>query len=109
MLKLHGSVGWRSGGPDELSFDDLYLSYLLPESLQSSIVDVDARPFHDSLPHALAYPSFMKRLENRFILDIWRRADEALRRADEVEIWGYSLPPSDSTARVLLQSLRPRA
>ena len=108
VLKLHGSVGWHSGGCDDLLFDDVYLQYLLPESLSTPIVDFDSRPFQDSLPHALAYPSFLKRFENRFILDIWRRADEALRRADAVEIWGYSLPPSDSAVGVLLQSLRSR-
>jgi hypothetical protein len=109
VLKLHGSVGWRSGARNELSFDDVYLSHLLPEPLQSFIVDADARPFNGSLPYLLAYPSFLKPLENLFILDIWRQADEALRNADEVEIWGYSLPPSDSAARVLMQSLRWRA
>lgn len=109
VLKLHGSVGWRSGGRNELSFDKLFLGSLLPASLEASIVDCDARLFDDSLPHALAYPSFLKKLENRFLLDIWHQADEAFRKADAVEIWGYSLPPSDSAARVLLLSLSARA
>lgn len=109
VLKLHGSVGWRSGSPDELLFDNLYLQYLLPDGLGASVIDFDARAFHDTLPHALAYPSFLKRFENRYILDIWRQADEALNKADGVEIWGYSLPPSDSAMRVLLLSLRSRA
>jgi hypothetical protein len=109
VLKLHGSVGWRSGSSDELLFDNLYLQYLLPERLSGTLIDFDARAFHDTLPHALAYPSFLKRFENRFILDIWRQADEALNKADAVEIWGYSLPPSDSAMRVLLLSLRSHA
>jgi hypothetical protein len=109
VLKLHGSVGWRSGSPQELLFDNLYLQYLLPVGLGATVIDFDVRPFHDTLPHALAYPSFLKRFENRFILDIWRQADEALNKTDAVEIWGYSLPPSDSAMRVLLLSLRSRA
>jgi hypothetical protein len=109
VLKLHGSVGWRSGSPHELLFDNLYLQYLLPVELGATVIDFDARAFHDTLPHALAYPSFLKRFENRFILDIWRQADEALNKATAVEIWGYSLPPSDSAMRVLLLSLRSRA
>jgi hypothetical protein len=109
VLKLHGSVGWRSGNNHELMFDNLWLQFLLPASLVETIVDADARLFADTLPHALAYPSYLKRFENRFILEIWHRADQALRRADEVEIWGYSLPASDSAVGVLLQSLRARA
>lgn len=109
VLKLHGSVGWRSGNPDELIFENLWLHDLLPQSLDLPIVDRDDRPFADTLPHALAYPSFLKRFENRFMLEIWRQADQSLRVADKVEIWGYSFPPSDSAVGVLLQSLRARA
>lgn len=109
VLKLHGSVGWHAGNNNELIFDDLWLQHLLPALLKETIVDSDARPFADTLPHALAYPSFLKRFQNRLILEIWHRADEALRRAHEVQIWGYSLPPSDSAVGVLLQPLRVRA
>ena len=45
-------------------------------------------------------PRFSKYSENRFILTIWQQAYEVLARANEVEIIGYSLPPSDSAARV---------
>jgi hypothetical protein len=70
------------------------------------LVDADARAFHDMLPPQLSYPSFMKRFENRYIRSIWRCADAALRSADIVEFWGYSLPASDSAIGVLLQALR---
>jgi hypothetical protein len=56
----------------------------------------------------LAYPSFLKKLDVPAILDIWRKADVALRQADDIEIWGYSLPESDASARVLFNSLRDR-
>jgi hypothetical protein len=42
------------------------------------------------------------------VLDIWRQADVALRQAQEIEIWGYSLAESDAAARALLNQLRTR-
>jgi hypothetical protein len=107
VLKLHGSVGWRRGSRDELLFDNDYLNHLLPEPLQC-MVDADIRKFRNSLRPLLAYPSFLKQLDNRIILNIWQQAHEALGRAKEVEIFGYSLPPSDSAARGLLLPLRSR-
>ena len=39
---------------------------------------------------------------------IWRRAIEALLKADSVEVWGYSLPESDLAVRAILSPLRSR-
>jgi hypothetical protein len=37
---------------------------------------------------------------------IWYLAGKALAAANRVLVWGYSLPPSDAAARVLLNPLR---
>ena len=56
-----------------------------------------AQPDYDPV---LAYPSFLKKLDVSATLEIWQQADAALRQGDEVEVWGYSLPESDSAMRV---------
>jgi hypothetical protein len=55
-----------------------------------------------------AYPSFLKRFRGKEMREVWQPADEAQRRAESVEVWGYSLPESDSAVRVLLNVLRNR-
>jgi hypothetical protein len=37
---------------------------------------------------------------------IWYKAARALETANSVEVWGYSLPQSDTAVRTLLNSLR---
>ena len=37
---------------------------------------------------------------------VWHLAGEALRQAELVEVWGYSLPASDMAVRALLNILR---
>jgi len=37
---------------------------------------------------------------------IWYQAARSLDVADSVEVWGYSLPPSDTAVRTLLNGLR---
>ena len=57
----------------------------------------------------LLYPSFLKRIELPQLQKIWHEASVALCSADEVDIWGYSLPESDMAVRVLLNCLRFRS
>jgi hypothetical protein len=105
VLKLHGSVGWRFAGT-ELYLHNDFLQILLPPEEQV-VCAWDALRFGDGSP-AIAYPSFMKTFNAVPQLDIWWQADQALRAAEEVEVWGYSLPLSDSAVRVLLNPLRSR-
>ena len=60
-----------------------------PDEVQSCLY----RPSQDTLPPLIAYPSFLKRFENRYILEIWQRADDAVRKADELEIWEVTACP----------------
>ena len=50
-------------------------------------------------PSVLAYPSFLTQLGGGEMHRVWSLADAILHRADRVEVWGYSLPDSDSAAR----------
>jgi hypothetical protein len=56
----------------------------------------------------LAYPSFLKQLGGSEMQKVWSLADAVLHRTDRVEVWGYSLPDSDSAARALLNVLGAR-
>lgn len=108
VLKLHGSVGWYRSG-DEVYFTNEFLQRFAPPEEQGVCDPValsrGTRPYYDPV---IAYPSFLKKLGASAILKIWEQADAALRQADEIEVWGYSLPESDIAMRVLLNPLRDR-
>jgi hypothetical protein len=53
----------------------------------------------------LLYPSYLKRLDNKELQAVWHSAKRALDEADQIEIWGYSLPSSDTAVRTLLNVL----
>jgi hypothetical protein len=121
VLKLHGSIGWywnphRGMGPD-LLFDGY--SFLKDLGFPS-----DSEPFGQSPenpisdPEALLdlylgspvmiYPTFLKSIASYEIAKLWYLADRAIRKADRIEIYGYSLPDSDGAARILLNCIRHR-
>lgn len=125
-LHLHGACGWytrplvkdnftpssRSGPvPDEattpaplntqISLDPAFLEGL-------GITAVDAC-LPTSLPdkgQVFLHPTFLKDFEplygNAPLIDLWQKAAEFLRKADEIFIVGYSLPKADSAALILL-------
>jgi hypothetical protein len=101
-------LGWYQSGPEIYLTADFLNDFLLDEEIP--VCDLAARrqgqgPDHDPV---IAYPSFLKKLDIPVILDIWQQADAGLRQADEIEVWGYSLPESDSAMRGLLNPLRVR-
>jgi hypothetical protein len=109
LLKLHGSVGWRARDENHLVFDTDFLQTLVTDDLVAEIVqDADAAHYEDGRP-LIAHPSYLKTAQNKFLREIWRRADLAIRSADSVDIWGYSLPESDIAVSLLLAPLRWRA
>jgi hypothetical protein len=121
VLKLHGSVGWywnrRSwGGPALLLDGYTFLRDLGFPSDSEPFGQFPEQPLAD--PEAIlemylgdpvmTYPTFIKTIASREIGRLWHLADVALRRADRIEIYGYSLPHSDGAARVLLNRIRYR-
>lgn len=106
VWKLHGSVGWyRERGA--LYFESPFLqAFHLDPPLDDSIAqDVVLGPPSEAL---LLHPSYLKQLQGATLQQIWVRAAAALETADELRVYGYSLPPSDAGARVLLNRLRER-
>jgi hypothetical protein len=107
VLKLHGSVGWHETSGDRVYFSDDFLDWFQfsergePLSLRDPLAP-RLGPEHRAV---WAYPSFLKRFRGKEMRQVWQLADEALRQAERVEVWGYSLPESDSAVRVLLNVL----
>ena len=112
VLKLHGCFGWHlRHGSGELYFDG---PYFLDEfdfhcdGKPLRLVDPRRRQMGPPEAPVLAYPSFLKQLRGRKMQRVWALAGQALLSAASVEVWGYSLPESDSAVRVLLNVLRER-
>jgi len=118
VLKLHGSVGWKRELLDRKG-EDIYLDTyrLLPslniklEQESGSFTFID--PHYDRRSHedtAIVVPSFLKAVPEGTIMQrIWHLAADALAKAQCLIVWGYSLPPSDGAARMLLNSMRFRS
>jgi hypothetical protein len=121
VLKLHGSLGWyqprdRWEGTGILLDGHIFLKQLG--------IDCDNEPFTHGNPEPdtdysiymrqywdrplIVYPTFLKAIGGRQFAALWQQAAAALDVADQVDIYGYSLPTSDGAGRVLLNRLRPR-
>jgi hypothetical protein len=108
VLKLHGSVGWYEAGGDQVYFSKAYFLNWFQFSERGeplSLFDPLAPSIGPEHHAVWAYPSFLKRFRGKEMRQVWQLADEALRQAERVEVWGYSLPESDSAVRVLLNVL----
>jgi hypothetical protein len=116
VLKLHGGIGLKAewGRPDDVFLSNAHLLQYLPVRLSGKRVFLDndggpkLRPI-EAMDEVIVIPSYLKRVAHgRYMRDVWRLADGALRTAEEVEVWGYGLPESDGEVRLLLSSLGPR-
>lgn len=111
ILKLHGSFGWVIRN-DALVFERArYLAHMPFEYERNNVWFWDPAEPATGVPDdfVMSYPSFLKRFDRPEQQLIWHRAAEALNEANQIDIWGYSLPESDSAVRVLLAGLRTRA
>jgi hypothetical protein len=112
VLKLHGSIGWHTSDSNDVYFDQprfLHEFNFCSNGKPLSLMDPDAprgRPAEDPV---LLYPSYLKQLKGPVMQQIWHLAGEALREAQRVEVYGYSLPESDLAVRTLFNVLRFRA
>jgi hypothetical protein len=113
VLKLHGSFGWKSHYGrlwlessrflDEFPFR--FASQSRRQHPLASLRDREEPNFSHDGESEMVYPSFLKQLDRPFIETIWRLASDALQAAERVDVWGYSLPKSDSAMRTLLNPL----
>ena len=108
VLHLHGAVGWY---PNSTSSQDPRVS-LGPIFLRDlGIHAVDASmPTNPPENHTkLLQPSFLKTYDDPVFVRLWKAAAEALRKADEIVVIGYSLPKADSAALTLFLTNSDRA
>ena len=119
VLKLHGSIGWY-WNPDRWCGDRLFLDCYT--FLRDLGFPSDSEPFGQDPDNLLedpevwlnrylsrpvmTYPTFLKTVATVEFSRLWYEADRALEDASRVEIYGYSLPPSDGAARALFNKLR---
>jgi hypothetical protein len=71
-----------------------------------ALLDPASPSFGPELSPVLADPSFLKQLHGPQMQRVWHLTAEAFRQAQEIDIWGYSLPESDMAMRTLLNPLR---
>jgi hypothetical protein len=110
VLKLHGSVGWHQTRAGRFYFEERYgfLRYLHYQ-YKGTLIPLTAPgrlPIGPPDGFLLAYPSFPKQVRGEEMQLIWHEAARAMSEASSVEVWGYSLPESDTAVRTLLNALR---
>jgi hypothetical protein len=110
VLKLHGSVGWHQTREGRFYFEERY-GFLRDfnfrhEGTVVSLTDPEPAPIGPPEGFLLGYPSFLKQVRGQEMQLIWDLASIALDVSESVEIWGYSLPQSDTAIRTLLNHLR---
>lgn len=108
LLKLHGSMNWHSKHNSETP---------TPRALfntKREIHILDSPIIHDSIvwkrkqrkvymkPVIVPPVSGKREMIHKDLFGIWNKAATALRNADRVVIAGYSCPPLDLEARILL-------
>ena len=110
VLKLHGSVGWHQTRAERFYFEERYgfLRYFnyRREGVAIPLTASETTPIGPPDDFLLGYPSFLKQVRGEQMQSIWYQAARSLDLADSVEVWGYSLPPSDTAVRTLLNGLR---
>lgn len=107
LLKLHGSMNWQSQHtsnnpkPRALFRAKRPLYVMNAKKLPTSLTWQKGRKLY--LKPIITPPvSGKKHVTHSAILPLWKKAANALREADRVIIAGYSCPPMDIEARLLL-------
>ena len=111
VLKMHGSLNWvytvRSGQDPKNSVRNPRTAFrcVVNQRVRSDVQDtVGVGQSRDLLP-VVVPPIYEKASRyGRVVGDVWMRADEAIRDADELIVFGYSFPDADFAARSLLRS-----
>lgn len=109
LCKLHGSVNWFYSGAASFHGESLYYSEVTPWGNSRSEDEEDSlKGASDKVP-LIVPPTSEKTtyFQHEKLRLIWRRAAEALSRAERVYFVGYSLPRTDLGIRFFLQHSRP--
>ena len=123
IYKLHGSLNWlRCDVCDTIYVNPVgpiaYLSFLLEQEpdpkapadpMRQALWEGGANQCHCGhrpLRHVIVAPSTVRDMRDVILVEIWRNALAALRRAKTWIIVGYSLPPEDVAIRSVLLRAR---
>ncbi len=94
LLKLHGSVNWKSREPG--AGDEVPVAIIEPDKI---LVGSD-----ESI---IAHPGVSKVAIAKNLRLLWKYAEQALSDASHIYLLGYSMPPSDNgSKRMVLDALR---
>lgn len=111
VLKMHGSLNWvytvRSGQDPKNSVRNPRTAFrcIVNQQVRADVrYSVGEGQSRDLLP-VVVPPIYEKASRyGRVVGDVWTQADEAIRAADELIVFGYSFPDADFAARSLLRS-----
>lgn len=99
VLKPHGSMNWMTCRGCKKSY-----AYVLQGKTAAAYhagQDVNCRACGKPTEPLMIPPTLMKSYTHPVIKAVWEEAARILRRADEIVIVGYSLPPTDFKAKWL--------
>jgi hypothetical protein len=112
VLKLHGSLNWYSShsnpdpSPEEMFDPTRTLSITRRRSIPRDMTISGQKTSH-ALPVVVPPVTHKSAVLHDDLKDVWRHAEEALRAAKEVVIFGYSCPPLDfESANQLRRTIR---
>ena len=101
ILKLHGSLNWRSmyesqPSAQKMLAPSLWRTRITPRMEVNNDMKIHWRkkPYHT---HPLIIPPIMHKagIVSNALSPVWQHAHDALREATDVVIFGYSCPPQD--------------
>jgi len=101
LLKLHGSSNWRLTASSTRNSDKDF------QIRTKEWGDFDKAPGYKRITttEIRAFPIFLpfwdKRIEHKPWVTLWREALKKLRTAENVVVWGYSMPPTDVKSYLL--------
>ncbi|MEM4402554.1 MAG: hypothetical protein QW376_08775 [Candidatus Caldarchaeum sp.] len=118
LIKLHGSINWFYSGVEQFPGEQIYFRNVDKMSPDDDMVDEDEaaqdsgsskkdieRLLSDKV--ALIIPPVAEKSRfyaNQTIRSLWSKAREYLKAAEEIYVVGYSLPDTDLTTKLLLQT-----
>ena len=99
LLKIHGSLNWLYCRKcDEV---DITIGTKAVDNSRHVLYCADAG-CTNTYEHLLITPTMFKNYENRFIRQVWERAEQALIEANKLVFIGYALKEEDYQIRCLL-------
>jgi hypothetical protein len=103
VLKLHGSLSWLKCPLCGFIYVNT-TGNIVEQAFREDKIDYNNTCVcgHGPVRAILVAPSMVRSVRDPNLLTIWRSALEALRKADEWIVAGYSLPPEDIAIRSIL-------